>query len=84
MFAPLPCFFCEWHSAADDEADEDLEGEGYAIPDHAVLYDVDMDPEDRTAVFDLALSQDSDDGGLLDWDALAGVFTKPLCCIHPP
>jgi hypothetical protein len=53
-------------------ADDDLEGEGFSSPDHAALYDVSMDPEDRTAVFDLALSQDSDDGGLLDWDALAG------------
>ena len=35
------------------------------------MYDVDM--EDRTAVFDLALEDDSDDGGgLLDWSILAG------------
>lgn len=54
-------------------ADDELEGEGFACPDHEALYDVSMDPEDRTAVFDLAMSQDSDDGGLLDWDALAGL-----------
>ncbi len=60
-------------------ADDDLDGDGYACPDHDALYDVSMDPEDRTAVFDLAMSQDSDDGGLLDWDALAGTFQYPKC-----
>lgn len=65
-------------------ADEDLEGDGFACPDHDALYDVNMDPEDRTAVFDLAMDQDSDDGGLLDWDALAGEapnWSQVLQCI---
>lgn len=61
------------------QKDEDLEGEGFACPDHEALYDVSMDPEDRTAVFDLAMSQDSDDGGLLDWDALAGKHRYKCC-----
>ena len=43
--------------------------------EHSPMYNVDMDPEDRTAVFDLALEDDSDDGGgLLDWSILAGVL----------
>ncbi|CAL8467456.1 g6994 [Coccomyxa elongata] len=61
------------------QKDDDLEGEGFACPDHEALYDVSMDPEDRTAVFDLAMSQDSDDGGLLDWDALAGKHRYKCC-----
>ena len=44
------------------------------------MYEISLDPEDRTAVFDLALKDDSDDGGLLDWEAYAGV---PLCCAQP-
>ncbi|KAK9909779.1 hypothetical protein WJX75_007370 [Coccomyxa subellipsoidea] len=61
------------------QKDDDVEGDGYACPDHEALYDVSMDPEDRTAVFDLAMSQDSDDGGLLDWDALAGKHRYKCC-----
>ena len=44
------------------------------------MYNVDMDPGDRTAVFDLALDDDSDDGGgLLDWNILAGALSDAKC-----
>ena len=46
---------------------------GYDSLDQEAVYEISLDPEDRTAVFDLALKDDSDDGGLLDWEAYAGV-----------
>lgn len=55
--------------------DYDEEHGHYDPGEHSPMYNVDMDPEDRTAVFDLALEDDSDDGGgLLDWSILAGVL----------
>jgi len=58
--------------ASADEACDDDEGP-YDPAEHSPMYNVDMDPEDRTAVFDLAMEDDSDDGGgLLDWSILAG------------
>lgn len=69
--------------SAGDEYDE--EHGHYDAAEHSPMYNVDMDPEDRTAVFDLALEDDSDDGGgLLDWSILAGdllpMATRNDCC----
>lgn len=62
--------------ASADEACDDDEGP-YDPAEHSPMYNVDMDPEDRTAVFDLAMEDDSDDGGgLLDWSILAGNYTS--------
>ena len=40
------------------------EGLGHDSLDQEAVYEISLDPEDRTAVFDLALKDDSDDGGL--------------------
>ena len=55
---------------------------GYARDDHEASYDISLDPEDRTAVFDLALKDDSSDGGLLDWETFAG--QHKLCSCYQP
>ena len=67
---------------ADDSYDDDGP---YDPAEHSPMYDVDM--EDRTAVFDLAMEDDSDDGGgLLDWSILAGRQRRPvsMSCEHQP
>ena len=62
--------------AADDAYDDGA----YDLAEHSPMYNVDMDPGDRTAVFDLALDDDSDDGGgLLDWNLLAGTRSDAEC-----
>ncbi|CAL5219480.1 g1317 [Coccomyxa viridis] len=60
-------------------ADESYDDDGpYDPAEHSPMYDVDM--EDRTAVFDLAMEDDSDDGGgLLDWSILAGKQKRKFC-----
>ncbi len=62
-------------------ADESYDDDGpYDPAEHSPMYDVDM--EDRTAVFDLAMEDDSDDGGgLLDWSILAG---RQRCAVSMP
>ena len=55
------------------------DAEGYARDDHEASYDISLDPEDRTAVFDLALKDDSSDGGLLDWETFAGQHVSSPC-----
>ena len=68
---------CEFENLCADEAYAD-DGP-YDPAEHSPMYDVDM--EDRTAVFDLAMEDDSDDGGgLLDWSILAG----RQCCTWTP
>ena len=65
-------YFQDSDLAADDAYDDGA----YDPAEHSPTYNVDMDPGDRTAVFDLALDDDSDDGGgLLDWNILAGILT---------
>jgi hypothetical protein len=77
--SPIPCKASAPAIPAGDEYDE--EHGHYTPAEHLPMYNVDMDPEDRTAVFDLALEDDSDDGGgLLDWSILAGALLPVENC----